>query len=206
MMRYLSWVMALVVWAGAASAADDDAEALAARLQPLQSLYAHFEQTVRDERGDVLRQGSGQMQVQRPNRLRWETEQPFQYLVVTDGEVLWRYDADLQQANREPFRGELADAPGLILGGDPARIAEQYRVRRDGDRFVLEPRTSEALFRRLTLVWESDILQRMILVDRLDQTTDIVFSNLQRNPQVAPSTFSFEPPTDVEPVEKGQRR
>lgn len=201
MMRYLGWLAVLLcAWSGATAAADDDAAALAARLEPLQSLRAHFEQTVRDERGEILQQGSGLMLVQRPNRLRWETEQPFRYLVVTDGEVLWRYDADLEQANREPFRGELADAPGLILGGDPGRIAAQYRVRADGDRFVLEPRTDEALFRRLTLVWRDAALHSMTLVDRLDQTTEIVFSDLQRNPELAPSTFSFEPPADADVI------
>lgn len=200
-MRKAGWRLALlaVFWSARAAAGEADAAALAARLQPVQSLSAHFEQTVRDERGELLQQGSGQMQVRRPDQLRWQTREPFQYLVVTDGETLWRYDADLEQANREPFRGELADAPGLILGGDPDRIQQQYRISRDGEVFVLEPRTADALFQSLRLSWEGDELRRMTLVDRLDQTTEIEFSDVQLNPTLPETRFSFEPPpgTDV---------
>lgn len=198
-MRIATIGLLLAILSSGTALAEDAAASLAARLQPMHSLSARFEQTVNDEQGALLQQGSGTMQVERPNRLRWATEEPFQYLVVTDGVHLWRYDADLEQANREAFSGELADAPGLILGGNPEEIAAQYQVEQNQERFVLKPNSEQALFRELILEWEGEVLRSMILVDRLDQTTRIEFSAVQRNPSLPASTFTFTPPegTDV---------
>lgn len=188
-------------WASAIQAQEpDDASALAELLQPLESMRAEFHQTVRDERGEVLQEGSGWMEVMRPHRLRWQTEEPYRYLVVTDGTLLWRYDADLEQVNREPFQGELADAPGLILSGEPRRIAKHYHVRRSGDTFTLEPRREDGLFQRLSLEWEGNVPRRMMLLDRLDQSTEIVFSEVQRNPGFSAERFRFEPPAGVDVI------
>lgn len=201
-MRCLQWVVLglLTVWTAVGFADESDAAALVALLQPVGSLSASFEQTVRDDRGEILQRASGEMQVMRPNRLRWQTNEPFHYLVVTDGDVLWRYDADLEQANREPFRGELADAPGLILGGDPQRIVQQYDVRREKQNFVLEPRDQKALFKRLTLTWDKQAPRKMILQDRLDQITEIEFSAVQVNPELPTDLFVFTPPAEADVI------
>jgi len=43
-------------------------------------------------------------------------------------------------------------------------------------------------------------LRRLVLVDRLGQTTRIDFDGIERNPRLEPSSFSFTPPPGVDVV------
>lgn len=201
----------------APAAIADAAGELQQRLEPIQAWQAHFEQRVFDERGELQQASSGQIEVLRPNRLRWESEEPFRYLVVTDGEVLWRYDPDLEQANREAFRGELADTPGLILSGEPSAIAARYRVEhragegRNGkadkgegeDHFVLYPLSDTAPFRRLELHWRGETLLRLRMLDALDQQTEVRFTDSRSDVAPDAQRFRFSPPPGTDVIDHG---
>ncbi len=186
-------------------AAEPDAlTRLGERLGPLRSMQARFAQTVYDDSNEPLQSSEGTMVVQRSDRLRWETTSPFSYLIVTDGVTLWRYDADLEQATRQPFNGELANTPALILGGDMAKIARHYEVSweqsSDGELFTLLPRSKEALFRQLQLKFSKGGVSELLLRDNLDQRTEIRFFSLVVNPTLTAKTFQFTPPTGVDVI------
>ncbi len=185
--------------------ADDAAlQRLAALLDPVKSLQANFVQTVSDADNKVLQTSQGTIAVKRGNRLRWETTSPFAYLIVTDGNEMWRYDHDLEQATRQKFSGQLADAPALILSGETQRIKANYAVTREqgaaGEYFHLVPKQKDALFRALTLVFTNNGISQLILQDNLDQRTDIRFNSLVSNPVLADNLFHFEPPQGVDVV------
>ncbi len=186
-------------------ATDGDAlKKLGDRLGPLRAMQARFAQTVYDERGEPLQSSEGTMLVQRSDRLRWETTSPFSYLIVTDGVTLWRYDADLEQATRQPFSGELANTPALILGGDMAKIAKHYDVSweqgSDGELFTLTPRSQETLFSQLQLKFSGGGVSELVLRDNLDQRTEIRFFSLVINPTLTPNSFQFTPPAGVDVI------
>lgn len=203
--RRLFFALALALlppqWALAAPGA---LERLGAHLNPLKSMQAKFSQTVFDENGQPLQSSEGTMAVKRSDRLRWEIESPFAYLIVTDGKTLWRYDADLEQATRQPFNGELADTPALIFGGDLARIGRNYEVSWErgsgGEWFTLVPRQGSALFRNLTLQFSGDAVSQLVLRDNLDQRTEIRFHAVVVNPSLLDSLFQFQPPAGVDVV------
>lgn len=194
----------LAVSAGAH--ADDAAlRQLSARLDNVKSLQAQFVQTVTDEKGKVLQTSQGTLAVKRGNRLRWETTAPFAYLIVTDGEKLWRYDRDLEQVTRQKFKGELADTPALILSGETSRIGANYDVSVEqgsaGDYFKLVPKRRNALFRSLTLLFNGNAVGKLVLQDNLDQRTDIQFSAVANNPPLDDGLFRFQPPAGVDVVD-----
>jgi outer membrane lipoprotein carrier protein len=185
--------------------ADDVAmQKLGARLEPLAMLQAQFVQTVSDDKNKVLQTSEGSLAVKRVNRLRWETTSPFSYLIVTDGKTLWRYDRDLEQANRQAFNGELADAPALILSGDMVKIRARYDVKWEqgsaGEWFTLVPKAQKPLFRELKLLFGSAGLAELDLVDNLAQRTEIRFSNVKVNPTLSDALFTFTPPDGVDVV------
>jgi outer membrane lipoprotein carrier protein len=71
---------------------------------------------------------------------------------------------------------------------------------RDGlDWVLVEPKQSDADFRRALFGFGKGNLQRMIIDDRLGQTATIDFDKVERNARVAPDEVSFTPPpgTDV---------
>lgn len=185
--------------------ADDEAlRQLSARLEGVKSLQAQFVQTVSDERAKVLQTSQGTIAVKRGNKLRWETNSPFAYLIVTDGAQLWRYDRDLEQATRQKFTGELANTPALILSGDMPRIRANYDVTLEkgsaGDYFKLVPKQKGALFNSLTLLFSGKAVSRLTLLDNLDQKTEIQFSAVVENPSLNDSQFQFVPPAGVDVV------
>lgn len=185
--------------------ADDAAlQRLTTLLDPVKSLQANFVQTVIDADKKVLQTSQGTIAVKRGNHLRWETTSPFAYLIVTDGNVMWRFDRDLDQATRQKFKGQLADTPALILSGETQRIKNNYEVTReqgkDGEYFRLQPKQKDALFRLLTLVFTNNGISQLVLQDNLDQRTEIRFNSLLSNPVLADNLFRFEPPKGVDVV------
>ena len=210
-MPLLSRLLVLILLIGAplqwSHAAEPDAlTRLGERLGPLRSMQAKFAQTVYDEADTPLQSSEGTMVVQRSDRLRWQTTSPFNYLIVTDGVTLWRYDADLEQATKQPFNGELANTPALILGGDMAKIAQYYDVRwqqsSDGELFTLLPRNKGSLFRELQLKFANGGISELLLRDNLDQRTEIRLFSLQVNPMLTAKTFQFAPPAGVDVIEE----
>jgi outer membrane lipoprotein carrier protein len=177
---------------------------LSARLDSLKTIQGQFVQTVSDEAGKVLQTSQGTLAVKRGNRLRWETTSPFAYLIVTDGAVLWRYDRDLEQANKQKFKGELADTPALILSGDIPRIRANYDVSKEqgsaGDYFRLMPKQKGSLFQALTLQFSGDTIVQLTLQDNLDQRTEIRFNSVKNNPALSDALFHFDPPKGVDVV------
>ncbi|MBI5447255.1 MAG: outer membrane lipoprotein carrier protein LolA, partial [Gammaproteobacteria bacterium] len=61
---------------------------LARHLSQFQSMQATFTQTIRDARGRLLDQSTGEMQLLRPGKFRWETLQPQQQLVIANGDIV----------------------------------------------------------------------------------------------------------------------
>ena len=198
-----------IAFAFSAANADDAAvQKLGVRLEPLAAMQAQFVQTVTDDKGKVLQTSEGSLAVKRVNRLRWETTSPFAYLIVTDSKTLWRYDRDLEQATKQAFDGELANAPALILSGDMARIRTTYDVRWEqgsaGEWFTLVPKAQKPLFRELKLLFANTALTELDLIDNLAQRTEIRFSSLKVNPPLADSLFNFTPPDGVDVVVNGR--
>lgn len=203
-LRKLFSAAALAVCATLVHADDAAVQKLGAKLEPLAVLQAQFVQTVSDDKGKVLQTSEGTLAVKRVNRLRWETTSPYSYLIVTDGKTLWRYDRDLEQATRQPFDGELADAPALILSGDMARIRTRYDVKWEqgstGEWFTLTPKAQKPLFRELKLMFSNSGLAELDLVDNLAQRTEIRFSAVKVNPALPDTLFTFTPPAGVDIV------
>lgn len=203
-LRSVCWLLMSLVWQ-IASADDAGLQRLSTHLDGLKSLQAQFVQTVSDEKGKVLQTSQGSVAVKRGNHLRWETNAPFAYLIVTDGRMLWRYDRDLEQVTQQKFKGELADTPALILSGDMPRIRANYEVSFEqgsaGEYFHLLPKQKNALFHSLTLLFSGASVSQLVLQDNLDQRTEIRFNSVINNPALADGLFRFEPPKGVDVVD-----
>jgi outer membrane lipoprotein carrier protein len=207
MSRILGFLLIAALLVAPAHADEAALKKLGVRLEPLAAMKAQFVQTVSDDKNKVLQTSEGSLAVKRVNRLRWETTAPYAYLIATDGKTLWRYDRDLEQATRQPFSGELADTPALILSGDMARIRASYDVSWEqgsaGEWFTLVPKAKKPLFRELKLLFASTGLSELHLIDNLAQRTEIRFSNLTVNPPLADSLFTFTPPDGVDVIVDG---
>lgn len=93
----------------------------------VQSLEAAFRQRVFDVNGRVIEDASGSVVMQKPGRFRWNYKEPFQRVIVSNGEKIWLYEADLEQVTVRRFTPSLGATPAALLTGK-AEVLEQFRV------------------------------------------------------------------------------
>lgn len=188
--------------------ADAAADVAAARrvqssIGELSSLRAQFTQTVTGADGRLVERAEGTVLLARPGRFRWDYRVPEQ-LIVSDGTTVWFHDIGLEQVTIRPAAEMIVGTPAKLLAGAGDLQAEFEIV--DGglsDRLawsLLTPRRNDGDFRSLRLGFASGELRRMVLLDRLGQTTELAFERVERNPEFEASQFSFTPPAGVDVV------
>ena len=174
-------------------------------LTDVQGLEAGFHQKVIDSRQQVLEDASGSVVMQRPGRFRWNYQAPFERVIVSDGEKVWLYEADLAQVTIRRLTAGIGDTPAALLTGKEA-VLERFTVERswieDGLTLVrLKPRSADSDFAGVTLGFDGPGLRRILLDDRLGQQTRIDFTDVRTNPQLSPEVFRFQPPPGADVID-----
>lgn len=204
--RVRSAATVILLWAVAAvaSAAQSVETPLERFFLGLDNLSAAFEQTLYDAQGRITQTATGRLSIQRPGRFRWDYDTPYQQLVLGDGERLWTYDADLEQATVKPQDDTLAGTPALLLSAQqqPRELFDiQALPPRDGeDWYELTPRAQDTQFNQLRLGFVDDNLVAMELIDAFEQLTQFRFSDIRRNTPLAAGLFTFTPPPGVDVI------
>jgi outer membrane lipoprotein carrier protein len=196
-----------VMWlpgAASASAASD----VEKNLQGLASWAADFTQTIDDGHGNVLRSAAGRLFLQRPGKFRWDYSEPSEQLVLADGKEIWFYDKDLAQANVRDMDSSLASTPASLLSGSTS-VSTQFNVTAlppSGGLqwFQLVPKHADTDFQVVRIGFDKGELRSMFLADKLNQITQLTFSNSKRNLKLAPDLFSFVPPPGVDVIGRGK--
>jgi outer membrane lipoprotein carrier protein len=192
--------LALSPLAGAESAAGRVDRYLSA----LQTLRGSFQQEIVDATGSVREVAGGTLAIQKPGRFRWDYRTPSPQLLVSDGRTIWLYDEELEQVTVRKADDTLSATPASLLSGR-GKASERFTIAagepNDGLEWtVLTPRLEDTDFSEVRLGFEGDVLRRMELEDRLGQTTRIAFSDLERNVELSPDLFTFQPPPGVDVV------
>ena len=194
--------VALTTVAHAAAASQSQAtKNLNSRLSGIRSMTANFSQTT--QAGNKKTNFTGMMGVQRQNQFRWETKSPAEQLIVANGNTMWIYDKDLQQATRQSVGSQIGEAPALLLSGDPSQIDRHFNVSQpDANKnyFILTPKSSNANFGSLSLSFNGGRPVMMVLQDSIGQTTTIQFSNIALNKKLPATQFNFTPPNGVDVI------
>ncbi|MGA8278909.1 MAG: outer membrane lipoprotein chaperone LolA [Rhodanobacteraceae bacterium] len=202
-MRFLlaSCCLLVATTAGAVESARARMETFAVGLD---TVTAHFEQSVTDANGHRSDESRGTLALEAPRLFRWQTTSPYQQLIVADGTHVWIYDPDLEQVTVRRQDAEEAHSPLSVLT-DLSLLDRQFNTADEGDHdglvwLKLTSKASEPAFEFAELGFDAHVLERMIFKDQLGNTTQIVFSDWQRNPKLAADTFAFTPPAGVDVV------
>ena len=170
----------------------------------LASWSADFTQTIDDGHGNVLRSAAGRLYLQRPGKFRWDYSQPSEQLVLAAGKQIWFYEKDLAQPNVRDMDTSLASTPASLLSGSGS-VSTQFDVTalaKSGGLqwFQLVPKHSDTDFQVVRIGFDKGELRSMFLADKLNQITQLTFSNSKRNLPLAPDLFSFVPPPGVDVI------
>ena len=168
----------------------------------LETLHAKFEQKVISTDGEVADESSGEMWLSRPHKFRWAYGGDFPELVVADGTRIWIYDEALEQVTVKNQSREAADSP-LALLTDPGQLNRQFNIRDAGEAWGLQllelrSRKTASEFERILLGLDGNRLELMIMEDAFGLRTELRFRDIERNPPLDESLFTFVPPAGAD--------
>jgi len=209
MRRHARPAVASVLAAGLALAAS---AALAAPVDALREFvrdvktgHASFTQTVTSPDGAKKKTSSGSFDFARPNRFRFAYAKPFEQTIVADGEKVWIYDKDLNQASSRRIGQALGATPAALLAG--GSLEKDFDLAnlpaKDGLEWAeAKPKAKEGTFQSVRVGFKGKDLAALEIVDSFGQKSVLRFESFQANAPIAPETFRFTPPAGADVIEQ----
>lgn len=198
--------MALALLCGAVGAAHADAlEALKAFVRDAKTGQANFTQTVTSPDGAKKKTSSGSFEFARPNRFRFAYAKPFEQVIVADGEKVWIYDRELNQASSRKLASALGATPAALLAG--GALEKDFELKPAPDRNGLAwveavPRSKEGALQSVRIGFRGNELAAIEILDSFGQTSLMQFSQLATNVPLAAERFRFVVPQGADVIEQ----
>ncbi len=197
------WLWAAVIGLSLHTPAWAEDTALEHFTASLQTLEGEFRQSV-SASGKATQEATGRMALKRPGRFLWDYTRPYRQTLIADGDALWVYDPDLEQATRKPLDEALRNAPVSIFLEDRP-LGEDFLITALGEEdglswFSLKPRRDVSDFSLIEIGMHEGLIRQMRLTDALEQRTLVSFSALKLNEPIDDSRFAFTPPEGVDVV------
>jgi outer membrane lipoprotein carrier protein len=166
-------------------------------------LHARFDQVLESSMG-TAKKASGDMWLKKPGKMRWDYVKPEKKLMVADGQTLWLYEPEDEQAFKQDLRSSTLPAQVSFLVGE-GKLADEFdatvvhpKELEEPGTVVLKlvPRTASAAYRYLLFVVDGKTGQvlRTVIYDQQGGTNRLTFSGVELNRGVDDAKFKFTPP------------
>lgn len=196
----------MLVLCGAAFAARADAvDTLRDFVREVKSGRAQFTQTVTSPDGAKKKTSSGSFEFARPNRFRFAYTKPFEQTIVADGQKVWIFDTDLNQASSRAIGQALGATPAALLAGGSldAEFALAPLPARDGlDWALATPKAKDGPFQSMRVGFRGKELAAVEITDSFGQVSRLQFTQYQANTPVVAERFRFVPPFGADVIEQ----
>jgi outer membrane lipoprotein carrier protein len=187
----------------------DAADTLRAFIRDVNTGRAQFTQIVTSPDGTKKKTSTGSFEFARPNRFRFAYAKPFEQLIVADGQKVWIFDADLNQASSRKFTSALGATPAALLAGgsldkdfDLAAVLAKDAARDGLDWVQANPKTKDGSFKSVRVGFRGKDLAAVEIVDAFDQRSLLQFSQFTPGVSFAPDAFRFTPPPGADVIEQ----
>ena len=166
---------------------------------------AAFTQVVTSPDGTKKKNSSGSFEFSRPNRFRFAYLKPFEQLIVADGQKVWIFDADLNQASSRKLGAALGSTPAALLAG--GSLEKDFDLSaapsKDGlDWAQALPRTKDGAFQSMRVGFKGKDLAAVEIIDSFGQRSVLQFSQFVANPSLPADGFKFVPPVGADVIEQ----
>ena len=198
-------VAAALLCLAAMAARADPVDTLREFVRDVKSGRASFTQTVTSTDGARKKTSSGQFEFARPNRFRFAYSKPFEQLIVADGQKVWIYDVDLNQASSRRLAQALGATPAALLAGGSldAEFALEPLPARDGLEWALAtPKAKDGPFQSMRVGFRGKELAAVEITDSFGQLSLLQFSQYQANTPIVAERFRFVPPAGADVIEQ----
>ena len=205
-----------------AQSSPDAIESLSQFLKFTNSGRAQFSQLVtgpsKVDQAPRRKTSSGTFEFQRPQQFRFTYQKPFVQAMVSDGQWLWLFDADLNQVTKRKQNQLLGQTPAAFISssGDLKALQAEFNLKAEPDSEGLQwvratPKQSDGAVQvirvglKLGVAGASTaanvpVLTVLEIVDGLGQTSRLNFQNFEANVKLPPETFQFKAPAGVQVI------
>jgi len=175
-----------------------DLEQLRSQLNLLNSFTAKFEQIVKDDQGDVLQFGQGEIALQQPNKISWQQDDT---LLISDGDKTYYFDSFAEQVSIFKSEKLIQSTPFILLTSNDENLWQQYTVKMNDGAYTVSPKSLDNAQVSALVIRFSDKtkgLKGLEIKDVSGQISYFNFSNANINPELKAEIFKFEIPAGVE--------
>jgi outer membrane lipoprotein carrier protein len=217
----------LMVWLGVvpnswAQGSPDAIESLSQFLKFTNSGRAQFSQIVtgpsKVDQAPRRKTSSGTFEFQRPQQFRFTYQKPFVQAMVSNGQWLWLFDADLNQVTMRKQNQLLGQTPAAFISssGDLKALQAEFNLKAEPDSEGLQwvratPKQSDGAVQVIRVglklgaagastATNVPVLTVLEIVDGLGQTSRLNFQNFEANVKLPPETFQFKAPAGVQVI------
>jgi len=202
----------ILLWASPPSAMALDATAIVDAIQKqydaTHTFQARFVQKSYLRILDQSQHAQGTVSIKKPGKMRWEYNAPDRQILVSNDQALWLYLPDEQQVTKMKVQSIYSsNTPALFLAGR-GQLTESFTIKKvteiDGVYIVeLIPRDKAQNLTKMVLLADKKNFQIIgsRVYDNLGNKTEMIFSDIRRNPALDDATFQFEVPKGVELID-----
>jgi outer membrane lipoprotein carrier protein len=174
------------------------------------TLYAHFEQVAESAALKTKKKSAGDITIQRPNKLRWQTLTPDPNLLVSDGKHAWFYIPPYDPSERGQYtelpagkiQSKLASA---LLSGEFSANPELAIKSVSDHEFVLTPKSGTAgtvAEARVEIDPKTRTITRVQLSHRDGNRSDIHLSDIKLGDKFGDDVFVFKAPANTDRMQE----
>ncbi|MBQ4838591.1 MULTISPECIES: outer membrane lipoprotein chaperone LolA [Pseudoalteromonas] len=178
----------------------NEAESLKLKLRSLNTFEASFTQKVKDEEGTLLQDGTGNIALKYPSKIRWQQLEPDETLLVSDGNKTFYFDSFAEQVTVMNTAGLIDTTPFILLTTQDKAQWEKYDVSKTTVGYRISPKPNvESQVELLDIVFASAgvAIDSLSIKDASGQTSTFKFSNAKTNIELDDKSFTFKIPHGV---------
>ncbi|MEP6875677.1 MAG: outer membrane lipoprotein chaperone LolA [Burkholderiales bacterium] len=199
------FLIALALVSAGFAARADAVDTLRGFIRDVNSGRAQFTQTVTSPDGTKKKTSTGSFEFARPNRFRFAYAKPFEQIIVADGQKVWIFDADLNQASSRKFSSALGATPAALLAG--GSLDKDFDLvalpAKDGlDWVQANPKLKDGAFKSVRVGFRGKELAAVEIIDAFDQRSLLQFSQFTAGVSFAADAFRFTPPPGADVIEQ----
>ena len=172
----------------------------------IDTMRAEFTQINKGVSSTSAIQGSGEIFLEKPNKLFWEMLEPYKKTMVINGSTMIFYDEDLNQAlisdyikdNNSSWINLFMESKynnNAQLIKEQTLIGDQYYVS-----FMIDDFRDQ--YKSVIFVFQNERLNKVKLEDLSSQTIEIEFTAFEINPIIKETLFNFTVPQSADVIDQ----
>ena len=172
----------------------------------IDTMRAEFTQINKGVTSTSAIQGSGEIFLEKPNKLFWEMLEPYRKTMVINGSTMIFYDEDLNQALISDYiKDNNSSWINLFMeskySNDAQLIKEQTLI---GDQYYVSFMIDDFRdqYKSVIFVFQNERLNKVKLEDLSSQTIEIEFTAFEINPIIKETLFNFTVPQSADVIDQ----